>query len=105
MSYKPLEHPLPRTYLGQEDLLLQLAEEASELSAAAAKLVRVIRGENPTPLKYDEALSNLLEEVTDVQVVLGETMSMEDWDRVANLRPVKLNRWIDRLEVMYAADN
>ena len=52
---------MPRFYLGQLDLLVQLTEEASELSKAAAKMVRVIRGVNPTPVKYDEALAALLD--------------------------------------------
>lgn len=89
---------MPRFYLGQLDLLVQLAEEASELSAAAAKMVRVIRGVNPTPVKYEEALAALLEEAADVQVVLGEVLNMDDWERVAMLRTEKLSRWTRRLE-------
>lgn len=94
---------MPRFYLGQLDLLVQLTEEASELSAAAAKMVRVIRGVNPTPVKYDDALAALLEEVADVQVVLGELLNMDDWESVAVLRPEKLSRWISRLEEAHAA--
>lgn len=89
---------MPRFYLGQLDLLVQLAEEASELSAAAAKMVRVIRGVNPTPVRYEEALSALLEEAADVQVVLGEVLNMDDWERVVMLRTEKLSRWTRRLE-------
>lgn len=89
---------MPRFYLGQLDLLVQLAEEASELSAAAAKMVRVIRGVNPTPVKYEEALAALTEEAADVQVVLGEVLNMDDWERVAMLRTEKLSRWTRRLE-------
>lgn len=89
---------MPRFYLGQLDLLVQLAEEASELSAAAAKMVRVIRGVNPTPVKYEEALAALLEEAADVQVVLGEVLNMDDWEKVAILRTEKLSRWTRRLE-------
>lgn len=89
---------MPRFYLGQLDLLVQLAEEASELSAAAAKMVRVIRGVNPTPVRYEEALAALLEEAADVQVVLGEVLNMDDWERVSILRTEKLSRWTRRLE-------
>lgn len=95
----------PRFYLGQLDLLLQLTEEANELSKAAVKMVRVIRGVNPTPVKYDDAMESLLEEVADVQVVLGEVLNMDDWESVAVLRPEKLSRWISRLEEKHAADN
>lgn len=94
---------MPRFYLEQLDLLVQLTEEASELSKAAAKMVRVIRGVNPTPVKYEDALESLLEETADVQVVLGEVLNMDDWERVAVLRPEKLSRWIDRLEEEHAA--
>lgn len=93
---------MPRFYLGQLDLLVQLAEEASELSAAAAKMVRVIRGVNPTPVRYEEALAALLEEAADVQVVLGEALNMDDWERVAMLRTEKLLRWSSRLEEAHA---
>lgn len=93
---------MPRFYLGQLDLLVQLAEEASELSAAAAKMVRVIRGVNPTPVKYEEALAALLEEAADVQVVLGEVLNMDDWEHVAMLRTEKLSRWTRRLEKAHA---
>lgn len=96
---------MPRFYLEQLDLLVQLTEEASELSKAAAKMVRVIRGVNPTPVKYEDALESLLEEVADVQVVLGEVLNMDDWERVAVLRPEKLSRWISRLEEEHAAGN
>ena len=94
---------MPRFYLEQLDLLVQLTEEASELSKAAAKMVRVIRGVNPTPVKYEDALESLLEETADVQVVLGEVLNMDDWERVAVLRPEKLSRWISRLEEAHAA--
>ena len=40
----------PSDYLGTIQLLTQLAEEAAELASAASKLVRVIDGENPSPV-------------------------------------------------------
>lgn len=54
--------------LSQEDILCQLAEEASELAQAALKLRRVITGTNPTPVSEDEALRNLHEEIIDVSL-------------------------------------
>ena len=36
--------------IGQAALLEQTAEEAAELSHAALKLARILRGENPTPV-------------------------------------------------------
>lgn len=47
-------------------MLEQLAEESAELTKAALKLARIKRKENPTPVQSDEALSNLIEEYTDV---------------------------------------
>lgn len=43
-----------------------LAEECTELAQAALKMARLIRGENPTPIKRGEAETNLQEEFTDV---------------------------------------
>lgn len=43
-----------------------LAEECAELAQAALKMARLIRGENPTPIKRGEAEANLQEEFTDV---------------------------------------
>ena len=41
--------------IGEPAMLEQLAEEAAELSHAALKLARIIRGENPTPVTEVEA--------------------------------------------------
>ena len=40
----------------------------------------------------------LLEESADVQVCLGEILSIADWERVAHTREEKENRWMQRLE-------
>jgi NTP pyrophosphatase (non-canonical NTP hydrolase) len=53
--------------LSREDILCQLAEEASELAQAALKLRRVITGTNPTPMNYRDACDNLIEEIADVR--------------------------------------
>ena len=53
--------------LSERDLLEQLAEEASELSQAALKLIRASRiNANYTNLTIGEAKSNLIEEFYDV---------------------------------------
>lgn len=52
--------------LGMNVMLLQLAEEASELAQAALKMERVRVGVNPTPVTYKEAYAHLEEEYTDV---------------------------------------
>lgn len=73
---------------------IQLAEEASELAKAAAKLARIEEGTNPTPVTYQQAWDNLLEELNDVinaAIVLGLTTS-----RISQFE--KLLRWRDRLK-------
>lgn len=52
--------------IGRPAALEQLAEECAELGKAALKLSRILRGENPTPVKQREAEKNLAEEYTDV---------------------------------------
>lgn len=43
-----------------------LAEECFELAKAALKTVRILRGENPTPVRFCEASEQVEEEFTDV---------------------------------------
>ena len=87
-----------KDYLTQAELLCQLAEESAELAQAALKERRALEDDNPTPVSYTDAHANLLEEVADVYVSLGELLSLEDWERVARIREEKENRWIRRLE-------
>lgn len=83
--------------VGEEELLAQLAEEAIELAHAALKLRRVISGKNPTPVKYDDALENFLEEVADVDLVLAVLDIGEDTEEILARMRVKLARWEARL--------
>lgn len=87
-----------KDYLTQAELLCQLAEESAELAQAALKERRALEDDNPTPVSYTDAHANLLEEVADVYVSLGELLSLEDWERVAHTREEKENRWMQRLE-------
>lgn len=87
-----------KDYLTQDELLCQLAEESAELAQAALKERRALEDDNPTPVSYTDAHANLLEEVADVYVSLGELLSLEDWERVARIREEKENRWMQRLE-------
>lgn len=87
----------PRDYLTEGELLCQLAEESAELAQAALKERRALEDDNPTPVSYPDAHANLLEEVADVYVSLGELLSLEDWERVARIREEKENRWLRRL--------
>ena len=77
------------------DLYEQLAEEASELSQAANKMSRYLRGINPTPKSEQEIRSNLIEEYTDVVNVACNILDIHpDW----LVSDYKLYRWSKRLE-------
>ena len=88
----------PADYWNTVELLSQLAEEAGELASAANKMIRIIDGANPTPVTPDEGWKKLLEESADVQVCLGEILSIADWETVAHARAEKENRGIRRRE-------
>lgn len=77
------------------DLYEQLAEEAAELSQAANKMARYLRGINPTPKSEQEVQNNLIEEYTDVVNVACNILEIHpDW----LVSDYKLYRWAKRLE-------
>ena len=88
----------PRDYLTEGELLCQLAEEAAELAQAALKERRTLTNDNPTPKTYQNAHIDMLEEVADVYVSLGELLSLMDWETIAHTRAEKEKRWIERLK-------
>lgn len=51
--------------LTDEDILCQIAEEASELAQAALKLRRAITQTNPTPVTDEQAVDSIIEEYAD----------------------------------------
>lgn len=68
--------------IGAAAMLEQMAEESAELAKAALKLARIIRKENPTPVKEDDAIANLYEEYTDV-VQCGRELNLRpDEDQI-----------------------
>ena len=75
--------------------VIQLAEEAAELSHAAIKFVRVLRGE--TPVTKDEALENLTEELADVSVCMTSVNDLVPLSEVAEIIADKVQRWEDRI--------
>lgn len=85
-------------YLGEPEMLSQLAEECAELGKAALKLRRVLDGRNPTPKTEEEARADLIEEVADVYNVVGFLLSAEDSTEVYNIIQRKKDRWLGRLE-------
>lgn len=87
--------------LSKAAVLEQMAEEAAELSQAALKYARILRGENPTPVTEQEAEASLREEYADVQVcaaVIGANYGMIHPEIIDALRSGKMRRWLDRLE-------
>lgn len=81
-----------RNNLDLYDILDQLAEEAAELSQAALKLKRVMKGTNPTTVGLLEANNRLIEEYSDVCNVTNVLGISIDNDICAS----KMKRWVER---------
>lgn len=83
--------------ISKADLYGQLAEEASELAQAACKMERILRGTNPTPKTEQQGVEDLIEEYTDLRLVVD----LLDDIRVDELTfNYKLYRWASRLKEM-----
>ena len=82
------------------EVLAQLAEEASELAQAALKLRRTMSKANPTPVTRHEAEEKLLEEIADVKLCLhvGGFERVRDKIQVNRTISYKADRWLKRLE-------
>lgn len=85
--------------LGEEELLCQLAEEASELAQAALKLRRAITRRNPTPKTEQECREALCEEVADVDMLFKELLLTDgaNINKILKIEKAKKARWEDRL--------
>ena len=79
--------------LDSDDLFLQMAEEAAELSQACLKYVRAHKGNNPTKDSEDVYLNGIIEEFTDVQVCAEAIDITADSD----IHDSKIHRWADRI--------
>ena len=100
--------------IGEAAALEMVAEEAAELSATAAKLARIVRGENPARVNYGEAEEKLIEEVADVynaldvlDTGLSETRGRNIDMAAKRIAFKKMKRWYKDLfgtEESYAAD-
>lgn len=84
--------------------LMQLAEEASELSQAALKLIRARHDDNPTPVTAEEAWDRLIEEHADVCLSLDvvkehlpEDVQCRLLDTITYIKLDKSDRWLGRL--------
>jgi NTP pyrophosphatase (non-canonical NTP hydrolase) len=81
-----------RSNIDTYDILDQLAEEAAELSQAALKLKRAMKGTNPTTVGLVEANNRLIEEYSDVCNAANVLGISVDNDICA----YKMKRWVER---------
>jgi NTP pyrophosphatase (non-canonical NTP hydrolase) len=94
-----------RSYIGDREILEQLAEEAAELAQAALKCIRAMDGaKNPTPVSLEEARRNLEEEYMDVDLayVMAVQPEFEKYGRdlsetLYHTQVEKLRRWAGRV--------
>ena len=100
--------------LSKEEILCQIAEEASELAQAALKLRRAITGLNPTPLSVDAATDDFFEELADVTVAKDAYFELvsdhngcarEFQGYVDAIADMKRKRWAERLRAKEDEDD
>lgn len=79
--------------IGEEAMWMQLAEEAAELSQAAAKMARYLHGTNPVAKSEVEIRAGIMEEYADViNCARHLAISINE-----NLIYAKNRRWRERL--------
>ena len=83
--------------LGRDEILLQLAEECSELSQSCLKMVRAYKG--LTPKTIDECKDNLSEELNDVKMCMEliESLIVGLQDKQKSYKEYKTDRWYKRV--------
>ncbi len=86
--------------VSDQDRLLQVIEESSELAAAASKLYRIKYTDNPSPVDILDAEANLLEEIADVNVSSNCYTYDKNTanDTIHKIEERKTARWRNRLE-------
>lgn len=87
--------------IGMPATLEQLAEETAELGQASLKLARKIRDENPTPKLFGECLSNFIEEIGDVLLVVNMLVESGfiSYEAIDSSIMAKEERWKKRLGI------
>ena len=81
-----------REKIGDPAAFEMLAEECTELAHAALKMARILRGENPTPVTFDQGMKNMIEEVSDVILCLRDL----DIEADMEIMNEKINRFYRR---------
>ena len=92
-------------HVGEKDTLLGLAEECSELSAAALKLVRALEGK--TPKSKNACIIEFIEEFADVECMMMALMNA-DWfvpSEAYDIYNAKVERWRKRIEQFDKTDS
>lgn len=85
--------------MSEEAILEQVIEEAGELVQAAAKRLRILRGESPTPVTLKDNFGNLIEEMADVRLCIDVTTEkLMARHEVAEMYREKEERWENRLK-------
>jgi len=77
--------------------LEQFAEECAEGSHAALKLVRALKGGNPTPVTEKAAREALREEIADVLVCIYAITGRADMEDINARCVAKMARWEGRI--------
>ena len=84
---------------GKKYILRQMAEECCELAQAALKYIRAVRKE--TPMRIDEAIEHLTEEIADVRLMIdavsATVLTWRDVDAMQAIKEQKLDRWKTRM--------
>ena len=92
----------------EASLYEMLAEEAAELSAAASKYARFLRGEQPVKegLTKEILLEHVIEEYADVDISMTVAAAKTEdefeapfvWGKINHTVMKKIERWHDRLD-------
>lgn len=83
--------------LSDDDLKLQIVEEASELIQAICKLRRSTNGTNPTPVSIMDAQKAVYEEIADTLVAIDAALDTSEKVGVSVIQRVKAERWAQRI--------
>lgn len=84
--------------LSDDDLKLQIVEEASELIQAICKLRRAINGTNPTSVSIMDAQKAVYEEIADVLVSIEAALDTSEKVGVSAIQRAKAERWASRIK-------
>lgn len=81
------------------ELLVQAAEECSEMAQACCKLLRVMDGK--TPVSEEHARAALVEELADVHVTATalewNLLTLDERVKMNTIEREKIERWKDRI--------